>query len=256
MGLRIVFETGPDAGRSFVLIGEREVRIGRGPGFHIVPRDPGWQGGLRISCSRGVYRVTNEMAHDIFRDGTTAFPQGAQEIWYHGATVQPTADTVVRAFVVEDPPDQEEPVVETTPQRVGISGAVLFQWFVILSCLPAALVLFAMPSGGRTEKSAHEVRREFDGVVAALADGPATQEYQRTARRLRSRVQEARFQELWSRPEQAYQNYLAVREELEPLRAAREKLGAFENAADRTHAFVSDRILELTTTHNLRRESR
>jgi hypothetical protein len=255
MGLRIVFETGPDQGRSFIIIGDREVRIGRGPGFHIVPRDPGWQGGLRITCSRGVYRITNEMAHDILRDGTTAFPQGAQEIWYHGATVQPTADTIVRAFVVEDPPDQEEPVVETTPQRVGISGAILFQWFVILSCLPAAIVLFAMPTG-KVEKSPSEVRRDFDRVLASLGDVPNAGDYPRTAKRLRSRVQEARYLELWSRPEQAFQAYLTVREELDPLRADPEKLGKFKEAVDQTHAFVSERILDLTSNYNLRRETK
>src|SRR5262249_4895845 len=153
-----------------------------------VPRDPGWQGGLRITCSRGVYRIVNEMAHDILRDGTTAFPQGAQEIWYHGATVQPTADTIVRAFVVEDPPDQVEPVVETTPQRVGVSGTVLFQWFVVLTCLPAALVLLAMPAG-KVEKSSGEISRDYAAVMDRLNDSGATAQFPRTAARIKSRVQ-------------------------------------------------------------------
>ena len=72
MALRIIFETGPDKGRTFLIVGEKEVRIGRGPGFHVVPRDKGWQGGLRIECSKGVYRVTNEMRHAILRDGNSA----------------------------------------------------------------------------------------------------------------------------------------------------------------------------------------
>jgi hypothetical protein len=255
MGLRIVFETGPDQGRAFVVVGEREVRIGRGPGFHIVPRDPGWQGGLRISCSRGVYRVTNEMAHDILRDGTVAFPQGAQEIWYHGATVQPTADTIIRAFIVEDPPDQAEPVVETTPQRAGISGAVLFQWFVVLSCLPAAIVLFAMPTG-KTEKSVTEVRRDFGLVLSSLSDETRRTDFPRTAQRLKARVQEARFHELWRHPEPAFQGYLAVREELDQLLAMPDRLGQFDQAARLTHKFVSERILELTSNYNLSRQTK
>src|SRR5262249_37772351 len=116
------------------------VRIGRGPGFHIVPRDPGWQGALRIDCSQGVYRVTNEMGYAIFRNGNQTFPVGAREICYDNTSLQPTADTVLRCFIVNDPPDRTEAVIEETASRKGEGN--LLNWVLVLLLFPAAGVLF------------------------------------------------------------------------------------------------------------------
>jgi hypothetical protein len=258
VALRIVFESGPDKGRSFLLVGEREVRIGRGPGFHIVPHDTGWKGALRLDCSQGVYRVTNEMGYPIFRNGNQTFPVGAREICYDNTSLQPTADTVLRCFIVDDPAGVEETVVEETGRQKG--EGQLLQWVLVLLMFPAAGVLFFMPSFGVEEKSPAELRQEFSALSRDLREreqGSTDAQRQRVYTGLVKRLQECRFNEVRGRFDEAFDLYLSAREEVDRLLHPPEgkpeedplpqRTAEDDALLQRLWTFVSQRILVLNS---------
>lgn len=255
MALRIVFESGPDQGREFVIVGEIEVRIGRGPGYHIVPRDRNWKGGLRVEYVKGVYRITNEMAHAILRDGTQEFPQNTEEIWYNNATVQPTAETVLRCHHIDDPEGQAEPVVETTQTKEWWDSSKLMQILIIVVCLPTAAVLFLSPTGdpsqeeGTSTASPNELRQ---GLLKLAAAKPGVkQQAESLAEQLRLAW---RDDTIARRPREAYEQYLLIRSELDGLETTNPLRG--DPVVKELNSFVQDRISALGRRHGFARNKK
>jgi hypothetical protein len=98
MAVRIIIEKGPDQGKALQLDARAEMRIGRGPGNHLMVQDPTWQGALRVSFSQGVCKVTNQTPTTIYLGGKV-FPPGEQRTWFHGESLQPTAQSLLVLYV-------------------------------------------------------------------------------------------------------------------------------------------------------------
>jgi hypothetical protein len=249
MALKLEFEKGPDAGTAFVLTGEVEARIGRAPGCHIVPTDKAWSGELRVECAEGVFKVANEMDTKILLDGKW-LERGKDAVVYHRMTLQPTAETLLRCALVEHRGEGGAVVQVSGRSRAGLSVGKVLQWAVILTCLPAALVLFVLPNAtilgeGRSPRQGREQFREVVKGLEGLGDDPVRG---RQALGVADQIRDARFYEAWGRPGEAFRRYLRLRAELDGLpRPARDGGRAGEpDPFERARAFVHGRILELS----------
>jgi len=252
MPIQILVESGPDKGRAFRIGGQTEVRLGRGAGCHFALKDPAWQGTLRVELSRGIFRVTNDMATAIYL-GSETFPPREQRTWYHGARLQPTADTTL-VLLVDAPEAGKQPKAafeELAPAPLADQKSRSLQIAVIVICFALAAVLFLAPSDLlRSEaKTRDEWREEYKQTDLALTELLSDPAYSRLASAIQPRLKDARFWEAWDRPGPAYENYLRVRDELErelTNPAPAETLPPqVTSTLTRVRAFVNHRLIAL-----------
>jgi hypothetical protein len=101
MAARVEVIAGPDRGWTFDFACA-DVRVGREGDPHVRLSDPDWpDGSVRIQLRRGGYLLTNCLPHPIFLDGRPV-PPSAPRNCYHGATLQPTPNTVLRFLITSD----------------------------------------------------------------------------------------------------------------------------------------------------------
>jgi hypothetical protein len=209
MAVRIVVEKGPDRGKALVLDARAEMRIGRGPGNHLMVQDPAWQGALRVSFSQGVCKVTNQTPSTIYLGGKT-FPPGEQRAWFHGEALQPTAQTLLVLYV-------EDAAKADAGAKAPSAARKTIQLVMILLCLPVAALLFFMPTptdsqGPRTPEEVQQEYRRLEARLQVLQDRADGGE---AAGRVLVRLKEARFEQQRGHPAQAFQLYHRVRAEVE-----------------------------------------
>lgn len=208
MAVRIVVEKGPDKGKSILLETRAEVRIGRGPGNHLMMQDPAWQGTLRVVFAQGVCKVTNQTSTTVYL-GEKTFTPGEQRPWFHGESLQPTAQTLLVLYV--DDANKSETAEGSSQARKRMQLAI------VLVCLPVAVVLFLLPSGpdanqARTPEAVQKEYRRLEGRLQELheeADGGEA------AGRVLALLKEARFEQQRKHPARAFALYHRVREEIE-----------------------------------------
>jgi hypothetical protein len=243
MAVRIVVEKGPDQGKALVLDTRAEMRIGRGPGNHLMVQDPNWQGSLRVSFKQGVCKVTNQTPTTIYLGGKT-FPPGEQRAWFHGESLQPTAQTLLVLYV-------EDANKATAEKKTPSGSRKAMQLAIILLCLPVAALLFFAPSPQSTDEPLtadqrgtqyQRLERELQELRGNAAAGGA-------AGRILTLLKEARFEQQRGHVAQAYTLYLRVREEVEtdlgtPInpRAVPEEIA---DVLRRVRVFVNQQLLEL-----------
>jgi hypothetical protein len=207
MAVRIIVDKGPDKGKSLQLDGRAEVRIGRGPGNHLMVQDPDWQGALRVSFSQGVCKVTNQTSTTIYLGGKT-FAPGEQRAWFHSESLQPTAQTLLVLYVEDAGKADSEAPSSKSRKRA--------QTVIILLCLPLAGVLFFLPSdpSGDDRRGPEESQKEYLRLVQRLqalektADGEA-------AGRVLTLLKEARLEQQRRHAARAFAGYHRVRQEVE-----------------------------------------
>lgn len=208
MAVRIVVEKGPDKGQSILLDARTEVRIGRGPGNHLMVQDPAWQGTLRVSFSQGVCKVTNQTPTTIYL-GEKTFAPGEKRAWFHGESLQPTAQTLLILYI-DDP---SKAAAAAGPSR----SRKMIQLAVILLCLPVAVILLLLPSTpdadqARTPEAMQKEYRRLEGRLQELQEEANGGE---AAGRVLTLLKEARFEQLRKHPTRAFVLYHRVREEVE-----------------------------------------
>lgn len=206
MAVRIVIENGPDKGKSLVLDARADVRIGRGPGNHLMVQDPAWQGTLRVSISQGVCKVTNQTPTTMYL-GEKPFTPGEQRAWFHGESLQPTAQTLLVLYI-----DDQTKAADSRPS----GSRKTMQLIVILMCLPLAAVLFLLPSGPGPEqpRTPEEMQKGYRNLETKLTE-LQNDEGGEVARSVVALLKEARFQQLRKHSAQAFVGYHRVRAEVE-----------------------------------------
>lgn len=207
MAVRIVVEKGPDKGKSILLEARTEARIGRGPGNHLMVQDPAWQGTLRVAFSQGVCKVANQTPTTIYL-GEKTFPPGEQRAWFHGESLQPTAQTLLMLYVE----DAGQAAVAATPSR----SRKTMQLVIILLCLPLAAVLFLLPSSPDADhiRTPEQTQKEYQRLEGSLR-GLQEEGGEEAAGRVLTLLKEARFEQMRKHPAQAFARYHRVREEVE-----------------------------------------
>jgi hypothetical protein len=226
MAARIVVLTAGaevDQNRSFEIHPElTEVRIGSGPGNQITLNDPAWQGTVRLERRQAAYCVTNEMPHAIYL-GRQALAVNEQRLWHHGTHLQPTNRTVLVLYI-EASRGAEEPgarpgVRETSARRQFSTERNLFYLAGTIVCVALLVMLLLMVSEPvSTEgRSPESLRRQYEEVQARLQKLRGHPEHGRWPAALLPLLTEARFHELWQRPEEAIKQYARARDELEAV---------------------------------------
>jgi hypothetical protein len=207
MAVRIVVENGPDKGKSLVLDARADVRIGRGPGNHLMVQDPAWQGTLRVSINQGVCKVTNQSPTTMYL-GEKTFTPGEQRAWFHGESLQPTAQTLLVLYI-----DDPTKAAATRPSK----SRKTLQLIVILVCLPLAAVLFLLPTDPGTEqpRTPEEMQQEYRRLETKLGELQDDAEGGEAAKKVVALLKEARFQQTRKHPAQAFVCYHRVRAEVE-----------------------------------------
>jgi hypothetical protein len=252
MPARIVVEEGPDKGRTFVISDRAtEVRLGRGPGVTISFSDPSWQGTIRITPRKAGYVVTNDMAGTIYLgDGELA--RGGERTWYHGETLQPTADTVLVLQIhrAESAAGPAAKSVQETSAPADTQKARRLTYIAILIILaPIAVVAVLSPAEESDDPlSPVEVRRQLFGVEKRLVEARNNPEVEALVRRILVDLREARFLEAWNRQGEAFVHYEKVRDELEAFLGqarATPLPPETEAALLQARSFVSRRLLDL-----------
>ena len=138
MAVQIIVEKGPDQGKALELDARAEMRIGRGPGNHLMIQDPTWQGALRVSFSQGVCKVTNQTPTTIYLGGKI-FPPGERRAWFHGESLQPTAQSLLVLYV-------EDAAKVAGDAKKGSGSKKSVQLTVIFLCVLVAGLLSITPS--------------------------------------------------------------------------------------------------------------
>ncbi|HEY7314775.1 MAG TPA: hypothetical protein VH643_35835 [Gemmataceae bacterium] len=211
MTVRIVVAKGPDQGKSCPLDARGETRIGRGPGNHLMVQDPAWQGSLRVSFSQGVCKVSNQTPTTIYLGGKP-FPPGEQRPWFHGESLQPTAQTLLVLSV-------EDAAKAGAEGKAGAAQRKKIQLAIILLCLPVAALLFLTPTStppgveeARTPEQAQSVSRKLETELQELQ---ARADSAEIAAKILALLKEARFEQVRAHPAQAFKLYHRLRQEVE-----------------------------------------
>jgi hypothetical protein len=244
MAVRIVIEKGPDRGKSYALDTRAEMRIGRGPGNHLMVQDPAWQGALRVSFSQGVCKVTNQTPTTIYLGGKT-FPPAEQRAWFHGESLQPTAQTLLVLYV-------EDPSKAGAETKVGSATRKTMQLTVILLCLPVAGLLFFAPTSPPSveePRTLEQMQREYQRLETQLQGLQERADGAEAAKRVLALLKEARFEQVRARAVQAFMLYHRVREEVEtdlgtpvqPRALPDEVAELFQRVRD----FINQQLIEL-----------
>ncbi len=243
MAVRIVIEKGPDQGKALVLDTRAEMRIGRGPGNHLMVQDPNWQGSLRVSFKQGVCKVTNQTPTTIYLGGKT-FPPGEQRAWFHGESLQPSAQSLLVLYV-------EDANKATSETKAASGSRKTMQLAIILLCLPVAGLLFFAPSPQSADEplTADQQNQEYQRLEARLQELRGHPVGGEAIGRILTLLKEARFEQQRGHPAQAYKLYLRVRGEVEtdlgtPInpRVVPEEIA---EALRRVRVFVNQQLLEL-----------
>jgi hypothetical protein len=209
MAMRIVIEKGPDQGKALQLDPRAELRVGRGPGNHLMVQDPAWQGTLRVAFSQGVCKVTNQTATTIYLGGKT-FAPGEQRAWFHGESLQPTAQTLLVLYVDDD-------AKASTEAKQGSAARKTMQLTIILLCVPVAALLLFMPAPQETvaPQTPEQRSQEYQRLVSRLQELNGRADGGDMAGRILARLREARFEQQRAHPAQAFKLYQRAREEVE-----------------------------------------
>lgn len=207
MAVRIVIDKGPDKGKSLLLDARAEMRIGRGPGNHLAVQDPAWQGMLRVSFSQGVCKVVNQTPTTIYLGGKT-FAPGDQRAWFHGESLQPTAQSLLILYIEDT---VSAGAAEAPPAKKRLQLAI------ILICLPLAGLLFVLPSTPSADgpRSPEDQQKEYSRLVERLRILQEDADGGEAAARVLTLLKEARLQQLRKHPSQAFALYHRVRAEAE-----------------------------------------
>jgi hypothetical protein len=243
MAVRIVVERGPDQGKALVLDTRAEMRIGRGPGNHLMVQDPAWQGALRVSFKQGVCKVTNQTPTTIYLGGKT-FPPGEQRAWFHGESLQPTAQSLLVLYV--------EDANKAAAEAKTTSGSKkTMQLAVILICLPVAAFLFFAPAPQNPDEplTADQLNQGYQRLETRLQELRGHTVSGEAIGRILTLMKEARFEQQRGHLSQAYWLYVRVREEVETdLGTPINPRVVPEEVADvlrRVRVFVNQQLLEL-----------
>ena len=240
MAVRIVIEKGPDKGKSLVLDARAEMRIGRGPGNHLMVQDPAWQGALRVSFRQGVCKVANQTPTTIYLGGKALGPS-EQRAWFHGESVQPTAQTLLVLYV-------EDPSQAGVKTKAASAASKTMQLVIILVCLPAAGLLFFAPGppGDEGPQTPEQRQREYQRLETQLQERADSAE---AAKRVLTLLREARFEQVRAHPAQAFKLYHRVREEMEMDLGTPEQPRALpDDVAEllrRVRNYVNQQLIEL-----------
>ena len=209
MAMRIVVEKGPDQGKELQLDTRAEMRIGRGPGNHLTVLDPAWQGALRVAFSQGVCKVTNQTTTTIYLGGKT-FPPGEQRAWFHGESLQPTAQSLLVLYVEDAGKTASKP-------KTGGPARKTMQMTVILLCLLVAVFVYFMPAqqGAEEPRTPEQMDREYQRLVTRLQELSEQADGGEMAGRTLTRLKEARFEQKRNHRLQAFKLYQRARQEVD-----------------------------------------
>lgn len=211
MTVRIVVAKGPDQGKSCPLDTRAETRIGRGPGNHLMLQDPEWQGSLRISFSQGVCKVSNQTPSTIYLGGKP-FPSGEQRPWFHGESLQPTAQTLL----ILSGEDADKAGVEG---KAGAARRKKIQLAVILLCVPVAALLFLMPTstppGVEEARTPEQVQLAYRKLETELQELQGRADSADIAAKVLAMLKDAHLEQVRAHPAQAFKLYHRLRGEVE-----------------------------------------
>lgn len=270
MPARIRILSGPDEGSETVLH-TGEVRIGRGVGCKFQVRDGQFNGHLRVFFRGATYWVANETGSAGWviapNDEATSFAAGEERVWDNGYRIQPTANTLIVLQVEEaagggdGEPGPDQDVVVTRVRTPAEEKKARDRLYLIVTAMtaPLAVVLFMQPSvdSGPAAPTRNEVARRFDAVMADLDTVTTHRQYGRSAAMVRGLIQDARREEVASRPAEASAGYQQARDELDralgdrPSDDRRSDPAAVppaDPAADvlrAARAFAADRLVQL-----------
>jgi len=210
MAVRILIEKGPDQGKALELDARAEMRIGRGPGNHLMVQDPTWQGALRVSFSQGVCKVTNQTTTTIYLGGKV-FPPGEQRAWFHGESLQPTAQSLLVLYV------EDAARVAGEAKRGGGSRKAMQLTVIFLCVLVAGLLSISptAPPGTEELRTPEQKRRAYQRLETQLQEMQERADGTGMAKRVPILLREARFEQVRAHPAQAFKLYHRVREEME-----------------------------------------
>jgi hypothetical protein len=244
MAVRILIEKGPDQGKELELDARAEMRIGRGPGNHLMVQDPTWQGALRVSFSQGVCKVTNQTTTTIYLGGKI-FPPDEQRAWFHGESLQPTAQSLLVLYV-------EDSAKLPGDAKKGSSSKKAVQLTVISLCvLVAGLLSIAptAPSGAEELRTPEQKQRAYQRLETQLQELQEQADGTGMAKRVLRLLREARFEQVRAHPAQAFKLYHRVREEVETDLGPPEHPRAVpDDAAEllrRIRNYVNQQLIEL-----------
>jgi hypothetical protein len=210
MAVRILIEKGPDQGKALQLDARAEMRIGRGPGNHLMVQDPAWQGTLRVSFSQGVCKVTNQTPTTIYLGGKV-FPPGEQRAWFHGESLQPTGQSLLVLYV--------EDAGKAAGEAKSVSGSrKTIQLTVIGLCVLGAGLLSIAPSGppgGEELRTPEQKQRAYQRLETQLQELQQRADSAAVAKRVLTLLKEARFEQVRSHSAEAFKHYHRVRAEVE-----------------------------------------
>lgn len=190
-----------------------------GAGTHVRLTDPAWPAGeVRVVRRCGGYVVTNGRPHAAYLDGRAVGPGGVRNL-RHGATLQPTAATLLRLVIVDAPPGApaggvvaEPPVV---PPGRGRVRRTLVRGFLLLVVLVYAAAALRPPP--RVDAVAAAVHRE---AIAAVEADPRHATFAVRLRAAREAVRDAVYLESKGDAAAAHLRYRDARDRLAALQAA------------------------------------
>jgi hypothetical protein len=244
MAVRIIIEKGPDQGKALQLDARAEMRIGRGPGNHLMVQDPTWQGALRLSFSQGVCKVTNQTPTTIYLGGKV-FPPGEQRAWFHGESLQPTAQSLLVLYV-------EDAAKVAGGAKTPSRSRKAMQLTVIFLCVLAAGLLSISPSsppGGEELRTPEQKQRAYQRLETHLQELQERADCAQAAKRVLTWLREARFEQVRAHPAQAFKLYHRVRQEVETHLGTPEIPRALpEDVAEllrRVQNYVNQQLIEL-----------
>jgi hypothetical protein len=244
MAVRILIEKGPDQGKALQLDARAEMRIGRGPGNHLMVKDPTWQGAVRVSFSQGVCKVTNQTPTTIYL-GSKIFPPGEQRTWFHGESLQPTAQSLLVLYV-EGAANLAGEAKRGSGSRKAMQLTVIFLCVLVaglLSIAPAA------PPGAEELRTPEQKQRAYQRLEAELQELQEQADGTGMAKRVLRLLREARFEQVRAHPAQAFKLYHRIREEVETDLGTPERPHALPDEVvelfRRVRNYVNQQLIEL-----------
>lgn len=233
MSVRIVVLAGPDQGRSLEIAALPEVRIGRGPGNHLVLTDPAWEGQLRVVRDQGVFLVRNQLSTSVYL-GKETLGKEAERTWFTDQVLFATRATQLKLSVDPgDDPPIPGPAKSNNWLMIGI---------IVLAVPIVAFAFLADAGEGGSGRSAEQISRSHEEIIGRY-EKLIERNSDRTAQGLLQDLRAARLSESARKFGEAYQRYLAIRQLLD-----RDNLTTNEELRELyklTHDYVTARLTEL-----------